>query len=119
VLKRLPAGNAESKRRGAKFREVLGAGDCLADVAVITGDYGYEPNGVIHDMTNFPRITVLYFTNFGPIRYIDDDDNTTGFLDCGWRTLPISKCRAVIVTPANAGAHATYRSRPSPGRQGT
>ncbi len=32
-------------------------------------------------MTNFPEDTVLYFTNFGPIRYIDDDDNTTGFLD--------------------------------------
>ena len=30
---------------------------------------------------NFPEDTVLYFTNFGPIRYIDDDDNTTGFLD--------------------------------------
>jgi hypothetical protein len=42
---------------------------------------GYEPNGVIHDMTNFPEDTVLYFTNFGPIRYIDDDDNTTGLLD--------------------------------------
>jgi hypothetical protein len=24
---------------------------------------------------------ILYFTNFGPIRYIDDDDNTVGFLD--------------------------------------
>ena len=50
-------------------------------ITAITGDYGYEPNGVIHDMTNFPEDTVLYFTNFGPIRYIDDDDNTTGFLD--------------------------------------
>jgi hypothetical protein len=39
------------------------------------------PNGVIHDMTSFPEDTVLYFTDFGPIRYIDDDDNTTGFLD--------------------------------------
>jgi hypothetical protein len=32
-------------------------------------------------MTNFPEDTVLYFTNFGPIRDIDDDDNTTGLLD--------------------------------------
>src|SRR6516162_1657489 len=39
-------------------------------ITAITGDYGYEPNGVIHDMTNFPEDTVLYFTNFGPIRYI-------------------------------------------------
>jgi hypothetical protein len=22
------------------------------------GDYGYEPNGVIHDMTNFPEDTI-------------------------------------------------------------
>ena len=41
----------------------------------------YEPNGVIHDMTNFLEDTVLYFTNFGPIRFIDDDNNTVGFLD--------------------------------------
>ena len=50
-------------------------------ITAITGDYGYEPNGVIHDMTNFPEDSILYFTNFGPIRYIDDDDNTVGFLD--------------------------------------
>jgi quercetin dioxygenase-like cupin family protein len=24
-------------------------------ITAITGDYGYEPNGVIHDMTNSPR----------------------------------------------------------------
>jgi len=30
---------------------------------------------------NFPEDTVLYFTNFGAIRYNDDDDNTTVFLD--------------------------------------
>ncbi len=50
-------------------------------ITAMTGDYGYEPNGVIHDLTNFPEETVLYFTNFGPIRYIDEDDNTVGFLD--------------------------------------
>jgi hypothetical protein len=50
-------------------------------ITAITGDYGCEPNGVIHDMTNFPEDTVLYFTNFGPIRYIDDDNKTVGFLD--------------------------------------
>ena len=33
-------------------------------------------------MTNFPEDTILYFTNFGPIRYIDDDNNTVGFPDC-------------------------------------
>jgi hypothetical protein len=62
--------------------EHLGAGEYY----VISGKMevrggGYEPNGVIHDMTNFPEDTVLYFTNFGPIRYIDDDNNTVGLLD--------------------------------------
>jgi hypothetical protein len=38
-------------------------------------------NRIGSHMTNFPEDTVLYFTNFGPIRYIDDDDNTTGFLE--------------------------------------
>jgi hypothetical protein len=32
-------------------------------------------------MTNFPEDTVLYFANFGPIWFIDDDDKTVGFLD--------------------------------------
>ena len=50
-------------------------------ITAMTGDYGYEPNGVIHDLTSFPEDTVLYFTNFGPIRYINEDDNTVGFLD--------------------------------------
>jgi quercetin dioxygenase-like cupin family protein len=50
-------------------------------ITAMTGDYGYEPNGVIHDLTSFPEDTVLYFTNFGPIRYLDEDDNTVGFLD--------------------------------------
>jgi len=45
-------------------------------ITAIAGDYGYEPNGVVHDMTNFPEDTTLYFTNFGPIRFIDDDNNT-------------------------------------------
>ena len=44
-------------------------------ITAISEDYGYEPNGVIHDTTNFPEDTILYFTNLGPIRYIDDDNN--------------------------------------------
>jgi hypothetical protein len=47
-------------------------------ITATTGDYGYEPNGVIHDMTNFPERTILDFRNYGPIRYIDDDNNTVG-----------------------------------------
>ena len=36
-------------------------------------------------MTNFAEDTTLYFTNFGSIRFIDDDNNTIGFLD--WQSI--------------------------------
>jgi hypothetical protein len=45
------------------------------------GDYGYEPNGMIHDSTNFPEESVLYFTNYGPIRFIDDNNQTVHVQD--------------------------------------
>jgi hypothetical protein len=45
------------------------------------GDYGYEANGTFHDETNFPEESVLYFTNFGPIRFVDDKDQTVFVLD--------------------------------------
>jgi hypothetical protein len=45
------------------------------------GDHGYEPNGMIHDSTNFPEESVLYFTNYGPIRFMDDDNKTVHVLD--------------------------------------
>src|SRR5258708_22766104 len=35
------------------------------------GGYGYEPIGVIHDMTSFPEYTELLFTNFGPVLFLD------------------------------------------------
>jgi acetylacetone-cleaving enzyme len=38
---------------------------------------------VIHDSTCFPEDTVYLFTNLGPIKFIDDDDNTLFVLD--WR----------------------------------
>lgn len=34
------------------------------------GDYGYEPNGVLHDETFFPEETELYFTNYGAIQFL-------------------------------------------------
>lgn len=40
-----------------------------------------EPNSVIHDSTCFPEESVLYFTNFGPIRFMDDEDRTVFVLD--------------------------------------
>ncbi|MEZ5707945.1 MAG: 2,4'-dihydroxyacetophenone dioxygenase family protein [Blastomonas sp.] len=45
------------------------------------GTYGYEPLDVIHDHTWFPEYTELYFTNFGAVAFLDDDDNVTSLLD--------------------------------------
>lgn len=45
------------------------------------GTYGYEPLDAIHDHTSFPEYTELYFTNFGPVVFLDDDDNVTSILD--------------------------------------
>jgi quercetin dioxygenase-like cupin family protein len=39
-------------------------------ITAIAGDYGYEPNGVIHDMTNFPEETLLYALYRGPGRSV-------------------------------------------------
>lgn len=39
-------------------------------ITATTGDYGYEPNGVLHDETFFPEPTELYFTNFGAIQFL-------------------------------------------------
>ncbi len=45
------------------------------------GVYGYEPIGVIHDMTSFPEYTELLFTNFGPVLFLNDDDSVKSVLD--------------------------------------
>lgn len=50
-------------------------------ITAYPGDYGYEPSGVIHDSTCFPEDSVFLFTNHGPIKFIDDDDNTLLVLD--------------------------------------
>lgn len=50
-------------------------------ITAFPGDYGYEPNGIIHDHTEFPEESVLYFTNYGPIRFINDADDTLMVLD--------------------------------------
>ena len=54
-------------------------------ITAVAGDYGYEPSGMIHDWTNFVEDTVFYFTNYGPIQFMDDDDNIVGILD--WQAL--------------------------------
>jgi hypothetical protein len=86
---------------GSKFdrHEHLGAGEYVmisgkmeirggaqnGGITAYAGDYGYEPNGVIHDHTEFPEETILYFTNNGPIKFIDDNNNTVFVLD--WQVL--------------------------------
>jgi hypothetical protein len=47
------------------------------------GDSGYEPSGVIHASTCFQEDSIFFFTNYGPIHFIDDDDKTIFVLD--WR----------------------------------
>ena len=50
-------------------------------VTARTGDYGFEANGTWHDDTKFTEETILYFTNFGPIRFVDDEDRTLVVID--------------------------------------
>lgn len=64
----------------AEFYMVTGhmvyrAGEAMA------GDYGYEPVGAFHERTNFKEQTDLYFTAFGPIGFIDDDDRIETVMD--------------------------------------
>lgn len=49
--------------------------------AAQAGTYGYEPLGVIHDMTTFPQYTELLFTNYGPVAFLNDDDSVSAILD--------------------------------------
>ncbi len=47
----------------------------------LEGTYGYEPLDAIHDHTAFPEYTLLYFTNYGPVVFLDEKDNVTSILD--------------------------------------
>jgi quercetin dioxygenase-like cupin family protein len=85
--------------KGSAFarHEHLGAGEYLmlsgkvevrggvqkGGITAYPGDYGYEPSGVIHDSTYFVEDSIFYFTNYGPIKFIDDGDQTPFVLD--WR----------------------------------
>jgi len=63
-----------------EYLVVRGRMEYRAGVAV-TGDYGYEPLDAVHDKTWFPEETELYFTNFGPVLFLDDEDNVIAILD--------------------------------------
>lgn len=46
-----------------------------------TGDFGYEPLGAVHELTSFTEYTELLFTNYGPVLFLDDEDNVISILD--------------------------------------
>ena len=55
-------------------------------ITALTGDYGYEPNGVVHDMTNFPEDTTLPEVGMTDVVPHDEGRNLPFFLrprDCG------------------------------------
>jgi anti-sigma factor ChrR (cupin superfamily) len=56
-------------------------------ITAVAGDWGYEPLSVIHDTTEFPEVSVLLFTNHGPIQFLDDKDNTVAILD--WQQVQV------------------------------
>ncbi|PCI52599.1 MAG: hypothetical protein COB36_14730 [Alphaproteobacteria bacterium] len=58
-----------------KGRMVYRAGEAGA------GDYGYEPLGAIHELTSFPEYTELYFTNSGPVVFIEENGTVNSILD--------------------------------------
>lgn len=69
------------KHLGAgEYYVIKGEMDYRAGTAY-TGDYGYEPTGVIHDGTNFLEETELVFTNHGPVAFLDAQGNITEVLD--------------------------------------
>ncbi|MEV8514675.1 2,4'-dihydroxyacetophenone dioxygenase family protein [Dactylosporangium sp. NPDC051484] len=45
------------------------------------GGYAYEPLGVLHEATNTKIETVVFAHFFGPVEFLDDDDNVTLILD--------------------------------------
>ena len=45
------------------------------------GDYGYEPNGVLHAETYFPEDSELYFTNNVAIQFLTPDHKPDFVLD--------------------------------------
>lgn len=83
VLLRCQPGSSFPRHRhlgAGEYYVVKGKMEYRMGVA-LEGTYGYEPLDVIHDHTAFPEYTELYFTNYGPVVFLDDDDNVTSILD--------------------------------------
>ena len=60
--------------------EVRGGVD-KGGITASAGDYGYEPNGVLHDETFFPEESELYFTNHGAIQFLTPELDPDFVLD--------------------------------------
>ncbi len=56
-----------------KGRMEVRGGAAKGGITANAGDYGYEPNGILHDETSFPEQTELYFTNHGAIQFLTPD----------------------------------------------
>lgn len=63
-----------------EYLMLKGVMDYRAGVAR-AGDYGYEPLGVYHERTEFPEDTVLWFSNHGPIAFVNPDQSIQMMLD--------------------------------------
>ena len=56
-------------------------GDKAGGFTALPGDYGYEANSMLHDWTNFPEESVFFFTNQGPLGFLDDNDKVVQIFD--------------------------------------
>ncbi len=89
VLFRCPAGSSFAPHRhlGAgeyfmlKGRMDVRGGAEHGGITARAGDYGYEPNGVVHEQTCFPEDSELYFTNYGAIQFLTADMEPDFILD--------------------------------------
>jgi quercetin dioxygenase-like cupin family protein len=68
-----------------KGKVVVRGGPEEGGMVSVEGDYVCEPNGVIHNENWFPEETIVYFSNHGPLKFLDDDDNVTMIVD--WRAV--------------------------------
>ena len=50
-------------------------------VSAVEGEYCYKLLNAINKETNFPEYSELYFTEHGPVAFLDEDDNVTSILD--------------------------------------
>ncbi|TVO64774.1 2,4'-dihydroxyacetophenone dioxygenase family protein [Denitromonas ohlonensis] len=65
-------------------------------ITASAGDYGYEPNGIIHEQTYFPEPCEYLFINHGPLQYLDAEGNTAMVLDwmgvqAKWDEAPVAE----------------------------